>query len=141
MIPENTEKKQTCGRFQKGQSGNPRGRPSGVTRKLSLRMLLEPHGQQLIETAVRLALSGDVGALKLCLDRLVPSFRPTEQATSFSLPEGGFADQGRSILEAIAAGTLTPGEGTQILSGIGTLARVVETDELTRRIEALERND
>ena len=42
------------------------------------------------------------------------------------------------MLGAVATGTLAPGQGAALLGAIGTLARVVEVDELERRIEALE---
>ena len=42
------------------------------------------------------------------------------------------------MLSAVSMGDLAPGQGAQLLAAIGALARVVEIDELTERIEKLE---
>ena len=46
--------------------------------------------------------------------------------------------QGRAVMSAVAAGTLAPGQGAQLLSAIGTLAKVTEIDELEARLTTLE---
>lgn len=59
--------------FRKGKSGNPNGRPKGALSKRSqLAKLLEPKAEELIEKMLELALSGDVNALRLCIERLIP---------------------------------------------------------------------
>ena len=65
--------------FQKGQSGNPSGRPKGTKdKRTELRELLQPHAPALIEKAVEMALEGDTTALKMCLDRIIPAMRSVE---------------------------------------------------------------
>ena len=54
------------------------------------------------------------------------------------MPDGTLTEQGRAVLVAVACGELAPGQGAALLSSLGTLAKLVETDELTRRIDALE---
>ena len=125
------------GRYQPGQSGNPRGRPPGVAdRRTALRSLLEPHAETLVAKAVALAASGDVQALALCLSRLIPPAR----SAPVSLPgfAGTLADQGRQVLDALAAGRLTPDEATQVMGAVAAQARIVEVADLERRIAALE---
>lgn len=43
-----------------------------------------------------------------------------------------------AILEALTAGNLAPGQAAALLQGLAALAKLVELDDLTRRIEALE---
>ena len=76
------------------------------------------------------ALAGDVGAARLLLERVVPPLKATEDAARLALPDGTLTEQGRAVLGAIAAGALGPGQGAALLAAIGTLARVVELDEL-----------
>ena len=68
----------------------------------------------------------------------LPALKPGELATAITLPDGTLTEQGRAVLAAVAGGQLAVSQGSQLLTAIGTLARVVEIDELTQRIEALE---
>jgi hypothetical protein len=55
------------------------------------------------------------------------------------LPDGeSITAQGVAIVQAVAAGILAPSQGAALLTGLGTLARIKEIDELTARIAALE---
>lgn len=50
-------------------------------------------------------------------------------------------DKARVVLEAVADGRVPPDIGAQLVTAIGTVARVAEVDELLRRIEALEKRN
>ena len=85
------------------------------------------------------ALAGDVQAARLLLERALPPIKAVELAQAVAIPnEGSLTDQGRAVLAAVAAGELAPGQGAALLASIGTLARVVEVDELARRLDVLE---
>ena len=72
-------------KFEKGKSGNPKGKPKGAKdKRTELRALLEPHAPALIQKAVDMALAGDTVALKLCLDRIIPSMRSIDLDHTFS---------------------------------------------------------
>src|SRR5262245_43322647 len=64
----------SAGRFQKGFSGNPNGRPVGSRNRttLALQAILDGEGELIIRKAIEMALAGDMVALRLCLERLVP---------------------------------------------------------------------
>jgi hypothetical protein len=79
-------------RFQKGQSGNPAGKPKGARdKRTELRALLHPHAEALVNKAVDLALAGDTTALRICVDRIIPPVR----SDAVWLPglEGSLANQ------------------------------------------------
>ena len=124
--------------WKPGQSGNPKGRPHGVGEVAKLRAAIAGNVPAILESLTTAALAGDVQAARLLLERALPPIKPVEQPQPLSLPDGTLTVQGRAVLAAVAAGELAPGQGAALLGALGTLARVAEVDELTRRIEALE---
>lgn len=84
------EKKRAAKRnkfWKKGQSGNPAGRPKGAKGKVTLlreavlqnaeTTVLESW-QDIVETTIALANSGDTTALKILWDRVIPSKRAVD---------------------------------------------------------------
>jgi len=72
--------------FQSGQSGNPNGRPRGAqSKRTQLAKLLEPHAEDLVAKTIELALAGDVNALRLCIERLIPKIQ--RESINISLPK------------------------------------------------------
>jgi len=126
------------GRWKPGESGNPAGRKPGTGDVASLRAAIGARVPAILETLATAALAGDVGAARLLLERVIPPLKASEEAAPLALPDGSLTEQGRAVLGAVAAGELAPGQGAALLGAIGTLARVVELDELARRVAALE---
>lgn len=132
-----TEKRDT--RWKPGQSGNPKGKPKGSGRQIAdLRAAIDEHVPAIVVQLVRAAINGDVPAARLLLERVLPPMKAVEQASPLTLPDGSLTEQGRAVLEAVGAGELAPGQGAQLITAIGTLARVSEVDELAQRIKNLE---
>ena len=93
----------------------------------------------IIDTVRAKAMAGDMQAARIILDRLVPSLRPVEIPTVLAMPAGAtLAGQAQAVIEAAAAGELAPGQAMQIVTALGGVAKILETTELVRRIEALE---
>lgn len=84
------------------------------------------------------ALEGDVGAARLLLERAIAPLKAVEPTQALSLPDGTLTEQGRAVLAAVTDGTLAPSQGSQMITAIGSLARVTEIDELNSRITKLE---
>jgi hypothetical protein len=125
-------------KFKKGKSGNPKGRPKGLPdKRTALRALLEPHAEELIRVAVERALEGDTAALRLCLERLIPPVRSTDEAVSIEL-KGTMTERGQAIIDAMSAGQITPSQTAEMLAGLATQARLIEASDLEKRIAALE---
>lgn len=127
--------------WKKGLSGNPKGRPPGVSAITKMRESLAADVPEILAGLVAAAKGGDVAAAKLVLERVLPALKPSEQAQVLNLNDGSLTEQGRAVLRAVAAAELAPGQGAQLLSAISTLARVAEIDELQARIAALEENN
>ncbi len=125
--------------WKPGQSGNPAGKKPGNGKIDKLRAALAKELPEVLAALVAQAKAGDIGAIKLILERTVPALRPVDAASPLNLPAaGGLAEQGRAVLAALAVGHLPANQAAGILQGLGNLAKLVELDELTRRIEALE---
>lgn len=127
------------GQFAAGKSGNPAGRPKGALGKATKwREALEPHGDDLFKTAVAFALSGDMAALKLCLERISPAIKPTSDPVAFSLNGETLSQKAESVLQAIADGVIDVDSGRKLIGAIGDLGRIIEVDSILERLEALE---
>jgi hypothetical protein len=127
-----------AGRFT---SGNP-GRPCGARHKATVAALalLDGEADRLTRKAVEVALTGDVTALRLCLERIAP---PRKDApVTFNLPAmrtaGDAAKAAGAVLEAVAEGDLTPTEGAHVMGLVDAYRRTLEAAEFEARLAALE---
>lgn len=143
MKPENAGQKQKKNtRFKPGQSGNPKGKLPGTRNKITMaaQALLDGEGEALTRKAVELAMEGDMAALRLCLERILPPVR--ERPVLVDLPDistsEGIDKVSVAILQAVAVGELLPGEGTVLSRIVETRRKALETYELEQRIAALE---
>ena len=125
--------------FEKGRSGNPAGRPRGrPDKRAQWRKVLEGHGDDLVTKAVEMALEGDSQALKLCIDRAIPAYRPAAEPINFEMTGDTLTDKAESILLAVSQGDIDPQTGRALIDAIGSLVKVIDMDEVKRRLTALE---
>ena len=126
------------GRFAPGNRLSP-GRPRGRGPVAEMRATLATDLDNIIDTLRAQALAGDPQAIRIILDRVLPALRPVDLPTTLVLPaDGTLADQARAVVQAAADGELAPAQAAQIVSALGGVAKIIETTELVRRIEALE---
>lgn len=130
------------GQFLPGTIPNPNGRPKGSLNESSrvALSLLTGEAEAISRKAVDLALAGDVQALRLVLERLIPPAR--ERALSVELPALKSATDLPAavsrILGAVAEGEITPTEGERLAGLLGAWRESLEFAELEARIAALE---
>lgn len=124
-------------KFKPGESGNPKGRPKDKTPATLLRKSIAEAMPEIITKLVELAKGGDVAAAKVLLDRCCPALKP--QAMPISLPVNGtLAEQGGEIIKATMSGQIPPDIGSQLIMALANQSKIIEIEELTKRIEVLE---
>jgi hypothetical protein len=136
MTPDKTRNQQ--GHWLPGASGNPAGRPAGSGHVARLRAELAEELPGILESLIRQAKGGDVAAIRVVLDRVIPPLKAVDAPLSLELPEGGFTTQGRAIVASAASGEVSAQEAAQLIGAIANLARVEALDELVKRVERLE---
>ncbi len=125
--------------FTKGKSGNRKGRPKGIRDKRTrFRELLEPHAEELVQRAVDLALDGDTTALRLCIERIIPSYRSVEMPVPMSVEGDTLSAKGEAVISEMATGAISPSDAAAVLQALAAQARVKEIEELEQRLEQLE---
>ena len=139
--PETTDPKHGA-RWQRGQSGNPSGRPKGARHAalVALDAIGEAAAREVMGAVVGAAVAGDMRAAEILLRRLWPERKGRPLAVDLP-PITGAADLPAAVgavVQAVAAGDLTPEEGAAIAGILETQRRAIETADLAARIEALE---
>ncbi len=103
----------------KGVSGNPAGKPKGARNRstLAAEALLDGEAEKLTRKAIDMALAGDVVALKLCMERILPPRK--DRLVQFDMPslESAPDAQGAlpALIRAVSEGRITPNEAGTIL--------------------------
>lgn len=140
---DDTVGKQRGRPFEKGHSGNPAGRPKGSRNAttVALETLLDGQAEALTNKAVEMALDGDMAALRLCMDRILPPRK--DRPVTFVLPSIKSASDAAAvtsaILSAVASGEITPADAGEIGKLVEAYVKAFETAELAERLERLER--
>jgi hypothetical protein len=102
--------------------------------------LLEGEAEQLTRKAIELALAGDITALRLCLERLIPPRK--DRPIHLLLPAIENVQQislaMARVSAAIGEGGITPTEGEVLSNILATHKAVLVTGDLERRMDELE---
>jgi hypothetical protein len=130
-------------KFEAGKSGNPSGRPKGLPdSRTKLRNLLMPQAEALVNKAIELALAGDVIALRLCLERLVPKMKSDYVSFSLSINDisniKNLLSSNAEIIKAVSIGAITPEQGQAFSSLLEIQHKFIVNSEIEKRLEAIE---
>jgi len=126
--------------FQRGQSGNPSGRPRGSSNRATraAELLLDGEATALTRKAVELALAGDPAALRLCLDRTVAP-RTVGRAGSAADPQRNrHPGYGKSDYRRGRARRHHSRRGVALSNMIEALLRAIDASDFERRLRQLE---
>jgi hypothetical protein len=129
--------------FKPGQSGNPAGKRPGTRHRATMlaERLIDGEVEAMVRMAIEKAKQGDMVALRLCLDRILPPRR--DRPVHFSIPALNSADDGSramaAIATAVASGDLTPSEAAELSRVVEAFVQVLQISEIERRLESLER--
>jgi hypothetical protein len=125
--------------FLAGNPGRPKGSKNATT--LLMESLLDGQAQALTQKAIELALTGDMAALRLCLERVLPPRK--DRPVTFTLPPiasaSDAAKASASLVAAVSLGEITPSEAVELGRLLESYVRTLEITELEERLSKLER--
>ena len=124
--------------FTKGTSGNPAGRPKGIKDKRHrYSEAIDSMIPQVLDCVFQRAIAGDMTAAKMLLDRTLPNKRPEQERVEIS-HTGSIPSDAQNVLRSVLDGEVSPDVGASLLSAMTSVLKVIEVEDLAKRIEALE---
>ena len=139
--PETTPGKQN-GKWVKGVSGNPKGRPRGARNQATLaaERLLDGQAEALTQAAIDRALEGDSVALRLCLERILPprKDRPVPMPLPAVKTIADVLTGLSTLLTMVGRGAIPPTDAGTVAGLLMSFAKTKELSELEARLQALE---
>lgn len=121
---------------------NPVGRPKGSKNKRTLvREALQevfPDGERGFWLAVAtMAKNGDMQAMTMLADRLIPKLKPQDPGITLPAPLTGEIDSmALQIMGHVSSGAITPTQAEDLLKVLDVAGEVVKADRLRRTLEA-----
>lgn len=141
-MPENAGKKQVSAKFQKGQSGNPKGKAKGTKNKATLAAeeLLKGELNGICRRLIDEALEGNMQAIKLVLDRVLPVRKSPN--VSISLPKLNSSSDALNALalitDAVGTAEISPDEGEVLSRIVNSYVKALEAYDFEKRLTDLE---
>jgi Family of unknown function (DUF5681) len=129
-------------RFHKGESGNPAGRPRGALNRATVvaQELLAARVERIANKLIELAEGGDMRAIRVCMDRLLPAIK--DQPIAVELPPvekpADSVEAAAAIAAAVAAGDLTATEAAKLAKVVEVYVRALDSKGFDERLGNLE---
>lgn len=102
--------------------------------------LLDGEAEAMVRTVIEKAKQGDMVALRLCLDRILPPRR--ERTLQFKMPTlqcaGDAATAMATLTQAVAKGDITASEAAELSKLVESFVRALEASDFDMRLQALE---
>jgi len=139
---ETQAKRSSAGRYLPGASGNPKGMAQGYRhpKTVILQALLDEDGPAVARAALKLAKKGNVAALRLIMERLLPAQR--RRTVTIDLPPievaGDISRALAALTKAATSGQITPDEAAAFGSLISATRQALELAEIDLRLRKLE---
>lgn len=128
--------------FRPGQSGNPAGRPKGSKNHATMMALalMECDLDSIVKNVIDAAKAGDMSAVKLVIDKLVPASKSRPITIELPKVEDIASAQAAQaiVVDAVANGELLADEGQMLSALIENQRKAVETGTLEMRLKAIE---
>jgi hypothetical protein len=125
-------------RWKPGESGNASGRTRGtVLLQSKLRQELEAAGPEAVRKLVELAKKGNLIALRIVVEKLLPTPRSAPVSTPVEL-QGDAIERAERIVALMADGSLTLEEGAALMAAVAATQTIRDSTELQDRLAALE---
>jgi len=128
--------------FQPGNKHG-KGRPPGSRNKSTMlfQEMLDEHGAAVLRKTMFMALQGNIAAIRLWVERLLPSRRNSPVKLKLP-PVDSAADVTNAVsqvLRAVRNGKISAAEGDLYISMYNKARETFEAEDLAKRIDALER--
>ena len=149
----NTDKSMTTKKKRSNPNGNSRAAQNKKIRRDALREELKARNylKQLSEIEQRLDPEHDdtychddlpkikerTGILFKLLDKCLPNLRPIDIPVTLEV-NNDLATTGEEIINSMMAGIISPQEASSLMQVLTGQLRVIETDDLTKRLERIE---
>ncbi len=126
------------GKFQKGRSGNPAGRPKCRTNPILATIKREFGGEPEFWTHVaKTAKNGDQNCLNLLAARVRPPFKARSVCVELNIKGDSAKDYASGVISAVAGGQLPPDEAASLLTAILAGDRLEKLEELEQRVNQM----